>query len=312
MNVSVIVAVKNETILLQRCIESLLAQSQKPEEIIIADDGSSAETKTILSRYENQSGIKVIYLEKSMGQSAARNLAIAASSGDLIAICDADDYSFPQRIEWQKKQFSIHHELFLCGGGFTVTDGYYPWKLYLKSEEIKYQFLINNPIVHSSAMFRRNGIENPYNSEFDTSEDYEFFERMRMKAMINLPRKLVHYHIRKRSSEAVQLQTGLAGKIRERAMLRDFPASSEEDIRRQQLFAECRPGLLPVEVENHIQQLTETNVTGAEILSKILYTQFFLYCMKNDLKPDWKMRNRILKFMDSALKTKMRHFVKWL
>jgi glycosyltransferase involved in cell wall biosynthesis len=72
---------------LQASLESLLAQDYEPYEIVVCDDGSTDRTPEILAAWPT---VRTIRQENS-GPSAARNAAIAASRGDLVAFFDADD-----------------------------------------------------------------------------------------------------------------------------------------------------------------------------------------------------------------------------
>ena len=69
------------------CIEGVLKQYRKPDEIFVIDDGSTDRTAEIASSYPQ---VTVIRHEKNSGLSAARNTAIRASTGEYVASLDAD------------------------------------------------------------------------------------------------------------------------------------------------------------------------------------------------------------------------------
>lgn len=97
--VSVIVAAYNIESYLPRCLDSLLAQTYRPLEIILVDDGSTDCTASICDRYGAVNGnIKVIH-RKNGGLSAARNTGLDAASGDFIGYVDGDDWVEPQMYE---------------------------------------------------------------------------------------------------------------------------------------------------------------------------------------------------------------------
>ncbi len=86
--VSVIIPTFNRAHVLARAIDSVLAQTYSPIEIIVVDDGSFDGTKELLDRYK---GKIQILTQSNKGVSAARNLGIRKSCGPLIALLDSDD-----------------------------------------------------------------------------------------------------------------------------------------------------------------------------------------------------------------------------
>ena len=93
--VSVIVPVYNSASTLERCLESLLAQSFTDFEIILVDDGSTDGSADICAGYSrHDSRIKVIS-QPNRGVSAARNLGLDNASGEYVAFCDSDDMVRP-------------------------------------------------------------------------------------------------------------------------------------------------------------------------------------------------------------------------
>lgn len=96
-NISVIIPTYNRAHTLPRAIESVLAQNQKPQEIIIVNDGSTDDTKTILANYP---GLYVIN-QQNHGVSTARNVGIEKAKGEWIAFLDSDDEWLPDKLEKQ-------------------------------------------------------------------------------------------------------------------------------------------------------------------------------------------------------------------
>lgn len=89
---SVIVPIYNIEEYLPKCIDSLLAQDYEPVEIVLVNDGSKDGSRAICEAYASKhDNIKVINKENS-GQSDARNMGVAQSTGDYILFIDGDDY----------------------------------------------------------------------------------------------------------------------------------------------------------------------------------------------------------------------------
>ena len=90
--VSVIIPVYNTEALLNRCLESVVAQRLSDIEIICVDDGSTDGSGTLLDRWaERDSRIKVIH-QANGRQGKARNAAMKIAQGEYIGMIDSDDY----------------------------------------------------------------------------------------------------------------------------------------------------------------------------------------------------------------------------
>ena len=96
--ISIIVPVYNGEAYLARCLDSLLAQTYSPIEILVVNDGSQDRTAEILSQYEQYPQIKVFYQENK-GLSGARNLGLKHFEGDFVCFVDSDDYVTPTYCE---------------------------------------------------------------------------------------------------------------------------------------------------------------------------------------------------------------------
>lgn len=89
---SVIVPVYNVEKYLQRCVDSLLAQTHEDLEILLVNDGSTDGSPALCDAYAKKDArIRVIH-QKNGGLSAARNTGIDAATGEYLAFLDSDDY----------------------------------------------------------------------------------------------------------------------------------------------------------------------------------------------------------------------------
>jgi glycosyltransferase involved in cell wall biosynthesis len=92
--VSVIIPTHNRGWCLREAIDSVLAQEFTDYELIVVDDGSTDDSRTILDSY----GRDIIVLtQANKGVSAARNRGIAESRAHLVAFLDSDDLWLPQK-----------------------------------------------------------------------------------------------------------------------------------------------------------------------------------------------------------------------
>lgn len=96
--ISIIVPIYNVEKYLERCVESLRAQTYGNLEIILVDDGSPDGCPAICDAYAKKDDrIRVIH-QKNAGLSGARNAGIDASKGAYLAFVDSDDYVAPDFI----------------------------------------------------------------------------------------------------------------------------------------------------------------------------------------------------------------------
>lgn len=90
MKVSVIATVLNEEASLRRLLDSLATQTRSPDEVVIVDGGSRDGTMSILHAAVQEGHLPIrVLVEPGANISRGRNVAIAASSGDVIASTDA-------------------------------------------------------------------------------------------------------------------------------------------------------------------------------------------------------------------------------
>jgi len=109
--VTVVIPTYNRSHVLERALQSVLVQTLKDFELIVVDDGSTDYTGELLSGYENK--LKV-FSQENRGVSAARNLGILHSQGELIAFLDSDDEWLPTKLERQIALFDPTKSCFVC------------------------------------------------------------------------------------------------------------------------------------------------------------------------------------------------------
>ncbi|MFL2703259.1 MAG: glycosyltransferase family A protein [Gammaproteobacteria bacterium] len=102
---SVIITTYNDAKYLKRSIPSIIAQSSKPFEVIIIDDGSyNDNAKVIINSFRVLTDIPIVYKKKKNGgPSSARNEGIKLAKGEFILFIDADDELLQNSIEWRQE-----------------------------------------------------------------------------------------------------------------------------------------------------------------------------------------------------------------
>lgn len=99
MMISIVMPAHDSAQFIAAAIESCLEQVCDFEfELIVVDDGSGDETREVVSRFLSDSRVRLL-TQPNRGAGAARNLAIAASTGDGIAFLDSDDCYSPGALQ---------------------------------------------------------------------------------------------------------------------------------------------------------------------------------------------------------------------
>lgn len=118
--VSAIIPTYNRAAYLVQAVESALAQSYPALEIVVVDDGSTDGTREALTPYLHR--IRYIY-QDNQGEAVARNTALAASKGELIAFLDSDDIWLPGRLETQVELLHSRPDVGMVAAHATQIDG---------------------------------------------------------------------------------------------------------------------------------------------------------------------------------------------
>jgi len=118
-SVSVVIPTYNYGRFITAAINSVLAQTSRPSEIIVVDDGSTDNTTEIVSNF----GDRVKYVrQENAGVCAARNRGVAESKADHIAFIDADDVWQPTFLEKMLERFSKDDTVGLVHCGMREFD----------------------------------------------------------------------------------------------------------------------------------------------------------------------------------------------
>lgn len=154
-SVSVVIPTYNYGRYVTEAVESALAQTLPPMEIIVVDDGSTDDTAVRLAPYMQR--IQYIYQENS-GLPAARNTGIRKATGEWIALLDADDVWHPQKLEVQLRAVEDLNGVALIGSPSAPTlEGPLPVpKVY---ELTVRDFVLSSRTGTTGALIRRSSFE---------------------------------------------------------------------------------------------------------------------------------------------------------
>jgi glycosyltransferase involved in cell wall biosynthesis len=105
--ISVIIPSYNSARFVLQAVQSALAQTYSPVEVIVVDDGSTDDTRERLVPWDGR--IRYVY-QSNGGLSKARNRGIKEARGDLIAFLDADDQWLPEKLDKQWERLRANPE----------------------------------------------------------------------------------------------------------------------------------------------------------------------------------------------------------
>ncbi|KKI89624.1 glycosyltransferase [Bacillus sp. SA1-12] len=102
MKISILIATYNRLIELAELLESICNQTVQPHEIIIVNDAGTSITPLV--ELYKELPIKSIELEENVKHVHARNIGVTYVTGDVIMLCDDDDYFTETHIEQVQKE----------------------------------------------------------------------------------------------------------------------------------------------------------------------------------------------------------------
>lgn len=117
--VSVVIPAFNAAGFLTEAIESLLAQTVQPAEIVVVDDGSTDNTASVLGRFGPP---VVVVRQENRGETASRNRGMEIASHRFLAFLDADDVAAPTRLERQLATLGAAPGAAACFTGYWRFD----------------------------------------------------------------------------------------------------------------------------------------------------------------------------------------------
>lgn len=208
--VSVLMTVYNGREFLCRSIGSILKQTYSDWELVVVDDGSSDGSGALLASMAADEPRMRVFVAGRLGRYPALNYGLNQCLGEYIAVMDADDYSYPMRLERQVAYMVEHPEVAGLGTGYMMIDeqkGTREARLNPEGDyEIRRALATYIPICHTSGMFRREAARNAGGYIYNVKPPYMAPEDLRLwinlargHKLANLPEVLVDHYIHKKS-----------------------------------------------------------------------------------------------------------------
>jgi len=121
--ISIVMPVYNSMPYLEMAIKSIFAQTISDWELIVVDDGSTDDSWRFVNNISD-SRVKLYKNKKTMGHSWTCNFAISNAIGKYIAKMDADDISFPDRLEKQLNYLKTNPDVDVISCGLIKIDNH--------------------------------------------------------------------------------------------------------------------------------------------------------------------------------------------
>ena len=203
--VDIILPNYNKEFFLEETINSILDQNYNNWQLLIIDDCSTDNSKTIIQKFSKNEKIKIIYLKKNKGVSFTRNLGIRLSNSKYISFLDSDDLWTTNKLKDQINFMEKNNY------SFTYTD-YIPFFVENKKKNLKKKvitpdffnfetFIDNSSIGTSTMMVLRSIIKTTKFPKTPVLEDFPFKCKIlkKIKLAIKFDRNTVFYRITKNS-----------------------------------------------------------------------------------------------------------------
>ena len=210
--VSVIIPVYNASAFLSECLDSVLEQTHQNFELIIINDGSTDNTKSVIEKYvskdkrikhfENDSNKKIIY---------SRNRGLSEAKGKYVAWIDDDDLAEPNKLKEQVLFLENNTDITILGTDISLINGdrkVYLWPVEYEPQKAEIVFLLGRlPVVFPTTMWRSDFIKK-YNIKFDATkplpEDLVIYDAVFKHGgkIMTLPKTLYKYRLHRSNAKA--------------------------------------------------------------------------------------------------------------
>jgi glycosyltransferase involved in cell wall biosynthesis len=181
--ISCIIPVYNAEKYLAEALDSVLAQTVVPDEIILVDDGSTDGSRQIAAEYRKHARLVE---QQNLGPAAARNHGLRLARGELITFLDADDLWATDKTARQCKAFAEAPGLGIC-----ITHAQNFWAPELQSEQAHLDQRYADPhpgyvcqcLMARREVFDRVGV---FDESLRVSEDTDWFSRAERAGVVKV------------------------------------------------------------------------------------------------------------------------------
>jgi len=240
MRVSVYIPTFNRARFLAAAVESALAQSEPPDEVLVVDDGSEDDTAAVLAALRSPS-LRIVRRPHE-GLPRTRNFAISESTGDVLIALGSDDALTPGAVAAHKRNFARDPGLDVSYGDWTVTDEHMVPRSRIRFQEWRGRSMallgrlaLENAMPDGGTAIRRAVLERVggYDESFPRAQDYDFWSRALPGASVGHCGETTlayRWHSGNTSAPTVRYDVSYEARIRERLVESYPPADLFPDV----------------------------------------------------------------------------------
>jgi len=178
--ITLVINTYNQARFLREALDSVVAQTRAPDEVLVIDDSSQDDPATVAARF---AGV-ILHRIPNNGISAARNYATKIAKSELIAFLDADDRLMPRALEAGLEAMAKTPDVaYVCGGHRQVDGAWNPITEDLAAPSpLSYRDLLerNSIAMHATVLYRRDRLlaSGGFEEGLHAGEDYDVYMRL--------------------------------------------------------------------------------------------------------------------------------------
>jgi hypothetical protein len=235
--VSIAMVVRNMERFLADSIESILAQTFRDFEFVIVDFGSTDRSSAIVEQYRAKDSRIRLHSIGECSLPEARTASLQFARGQHIALMDADDIAFPQRLERQVAYLESHPDVALLGSAIECMDEHgkrqFTREFPLSDADIRVGLQRGTVLHQTTVIFRRGVLDTVkgYRRAFPLSEDYDLWLRVIEHFRVaNLAEPLVRYRLHSHQVSVRKLRQEITCLVAARAAAQLRARGSEDPL----------------------------------------------------------------------------------
>lgn len=149
--ISIIIPVHNQADKIGATLQSILNQSYTDWELIVVDDGSTDDIKTVIEKWKEKFSTRRLYFfsKENEGSNPTRNFGFDHSHGEFVIFCDADIVMKKDMLEKMRAKLEEHPAASFCYSAF-----YYGRKIFRLCAYDE-ERLRRMPYIHTTSLIRR-------------------------------------------------------------------------------------------------------------------------------------------------------------